>query len=327
MERVLEPRGRGLVVNIGRLPSVLSELRQALNCDIMTTMVVCRRFLTATALFASACALSHSAYAQSDWVVRDSFEPTAPRLIYTAARSMGMLRGVQEFDIWQTLRYEGSGVAFEVTGSDPSDWTRVGLDRYYAEIAYPDNGLRVDMTTVGGERSVWVTVDGYSWNEQDVASDGPPVGGSQTSAPELYEWRQQLLGITPPAVVKLAHENDDRVRVTELEHRTYELSLPQDDMTILLNRNRHPELVSVEVDHPVLGRATLTAEYSGYRDYEPIDPVLSDEIMSGFRFPSRIVQKLDGHTILDIEIETCWCTNAYVIFPVPENIRPVSRGR
>jgi hypothetical protein len=174
---------------------------------------------------------------------------------------------------------------------------------------------------------VWATVDGYSWDEQDVASDGPPVGASQTGAPERYDWRQQLLAITPPAVIKLAHENDDRVRVTELEHRTYELSLPQDNLTVRLNRNRHPEVVSVEVDHPVLGRSTLTAEYSGYRDYEPIDPVLSDEIMSGFRFPSRIVQKLDGHTILDIEIETCWCTNAYVIFPVPENVRPVSAGR
>jgi hypothetical protein len=301
--------------------------QRALNWDIMTTMVSCRQFLNVSALFACAFTLGQSARAQSEWVVRDSFEPTAPRLIYTAARSMGMLRGVQEFDIWQTLRYEGAGVAFEVTGPNPSDWIRVELDRYYAEVAYPDNGLRVDQTNSAGERSVWVTVDGYSWNERDVANDGPPVGASQTSAPELYEWRQQLLAITPPAVVKLAHENDDRVRVTELEHRTYELSLPQDNMTIRLNRNRHPELVSVEVDHPVLGQATLTAEYSGYRDYEPIDPVLSDEIMSGFRFPSRIVQKLDGHTILDIEIDTCWCTNAYVIFPIPENIRLASARR
>jgi hypothetical protein len=266
-------------------------------------------------------------YGQSDWVVRDSFEPTAPRIIYTAARSMGMLRGVQEFDIWQTLRYEGSGVRYQVTGSDPSSWPRIELDRYYVEIAYPDSGMRQDLTTSAGDRSIWAIAFGHSWNEQNIAPEGPSVGGSQTPAPELYEWRQKLLAVTPPAAIKLAHENVDRVQVTELEHRTYELSLPDDNMMIRLNRNRHPEVVEIDVVHPVLGRARLSTEYSGYRDYEPIDPLLSDEIMSGFRFPSRIVQKLDGHTILDIEIETCWCTNAYVIFPVPENVAAQSAGR
>src|SRR5262245_32866717 len=81
---------------------------------------------------------SHSAYGQvpppagtsptpSDWVVRNTFEPTAPRLIYTAARAMGLLRGVEEFDRWFSLRYEGSGVMHEVTGSNPTAWMRVTL--------------------------------------------------------------------------------------------------------------------------------------------------------------------------------------------------------
>ncbi len=269
----------------------------------------------------------HLAYGQSDWVVRDTFEPTAPRLIYTAARSMGMLRGVQEFDIWQTLRYEGSGVYYEVTDSDSSNWTRAELDRYYVEIAYPDGGLRYDLTTSEGERTVWAIVHDYSWNEENVALEGPPVGDLQTPAPQLHNWRQKLLAITPPAAIRLAHQNVDQVQVTELEHRTYELSHPQENMKIRLNRNRRPELVEMDVNHPVLGQVTLTAEYSGYRDYEPIDPLLSDEIMSGFRFPSRIVQKLDGHTILDVEIDVCWCTNAYVIFPIPDNVMSAPGNR
>lgn len=273
--------------------------------------------------------LSHLTYGQSDWVVRDTYEPTAPRLIYTAARSMGMLRGMQESDIWQTLRYEGSGVYYQVTDADPSDWPRVELDRYYVDIAYPDGGLRYDLTTSQGERSVWATTSDYSWNEQNVALEGPPVGDSQTPAPQLHDWRQRLLAITPPAAIKLAHQNVDQVQVTELEHRTYELTFPYNDadMRIRLNRNRRPEFVEMNVTHPVLGQATLTGEYSGYRDYEPIDPLLSDEIMSGFQFPSRIVQKLDGHTILDVEISTCWCTNAYVIFPVPESVMSASASR
>ena len=256
----------------------------------------------------------------SDWVVR-SFEPTAARLIYTSARAMGMLRGVGEYDVWSSLRYEGSGAMFEVTGENPSAWPRTDLSRYYVEVAYePESGLRTDLTTSKGERTVWVVAGNASWNEQGVAPKGPPVGKSQTPAPELRDWRQKLLAITPGGAIKLAHQNVKQVKVTDLGNRTYELSFPVNNTKIRLNRDRHPELVEMTVDHPVLRQATLTAEYSGYRDYEPIDPLQSDEPFSGFAFPSRIVHKLNGRTILDVAIKTCWCTNPYVIFPVPANV-------
>ena len=278
--------------------------------------------------------LTHVTYGQggapanpqaSAWVVR-GFEPTAARLIYTSARSMGMLRGVGEYDVWSSLRYEGSGAMWEVTGADPAAWPRVELSRYYAEVAYePEAGLRTDITPAKGERSVWVLAGNSSWNEQGVEREGPPVGKSQTAAPQLRDWRQKLHAITPGAAIKLAHQNVKQVKVTELANRTYELSLPVDNMKIRLNRDRQPEMVEIAVEHPALKKATLTAEYSGYRDYEPIDPLQSDEPFSGFTFPSRIVHKLNGRTILDVEVKTCWCTNPYVIFPVPANV--VSTGR
>jgi hypothetical protein len=263
----------------------------------------------------------------SDWVVR-SFEPTAARLIYTSARAMGMLRGVGEFDVWSSLRYEGSGTMYEVSGSNPSDWPRVELSRYYVEIAYePEAGLRSDQTTSAGQRAVWAFAGNYSWNEQNVAREGPPVGTSQAAAPQLRDWRQKLLALTPGGAIKLAHQNVRQVKVTDLGNRTYELSFPANNTKIRLDRDRHPELVEMTVDHPVLRRATLTAEYSGYRDYEPIDPLRSDEAFSGFTFPSRIVHKLNGRTILDVQVKTCWCTNPYVIFPIPANIISASAGR
>jgi hypothetical protein len=256
----------------------------------------------------------------SDWVVR-SFEPTAARLIYTSARAMGMLRGVGEYDVWSSLRYEGSGAMWEVTGANPADWPRIELSRYYAEVAYePEPGLRVDLTPARGDRTVGVVAGNASWNEQGVEREGPPAGTTQAAAPQLREWRQALLGITPGGAIKLAHRNVKQVKVTELANRTYELSVPVNNMKIRLNRDRHPEMVEMTVNHPVLKQATLTAEYSGYRDFEPIDPLQSDEPFSGFNFPSRLVHKLNGRTILDVEVKTCWCTNPYVIFPVPENI-------
>jgi len=256
----------------------------------------------------------------SDWVVR-SFEPTAARLIYTAARSMGMLRGVGEYDVWSSLRYEGSGAMYEVTSANPSEWPRVDLTRYYVEVAYePDKGLRTDLITSKGERVVWAVADDASWNEQGVAREGPPVGTSHTPAPQLRDWRQALLAVTPGGAIKLAHQNVGQAKVTDLGNRTYELSFPANNTKIRLDRDRHPALVEMVVNHPVLRQATLTAEYSGYRDYEPIDPLRSDEAFSGFTFPSRIVHKLNGRTILDVQVKTCWCTNPYVIFPIPGNV-------
>ena len=256
----------------------------------------------------------------SDWVVR-AFEPTAARLIYTSARAMGMLRGVGEYEVWSSLRYEGSGAMWDVTGADPANWPRIELTRYYVEVAYePEQGVRVDVTPTKGERTVGVLAGQTSWNEQGVETEGPPAGKSQVAAPQLREWRQALIAITPGGAIKLAHRNVKQVKVTELANRTYELSLPVNNMKIRLNRDRHPELVEMTVNHPVLKQATLTAEYSGYRDFEPIDPLQSDEPFSGFNSPSRIVHKLNGRTILDVEIKTCWCTNPYVIFPGPGNI-------
>jgi len=257
---------------------------------------------------------------QSDWVVR-AYEPTAARLIYTSARAMGMLRGVGEYDVWSSLRYEGSGAMYEVTGANPADWPRIELSRYYVEVAYePEPGIRVDVTRAKGERTVGVLAGQTSWNEQGVETEGPPAGKSQVAAPQLRDWRQALIGLTPGGAVKLAHRNIKQAKVTELANRTYEITVPMNNLKIRLNRDRHPELVEMTVNHPVLKQATLTAEYSGYKDFEPIDPLQSDEPFSGFNFPTRIVHKLNGRTILDVEVKTCWCTNPYVIFPVPENI-------
>ena len=257
---------------------------------------------------------------QSDWVVR-AFEPTAARLIYTSARAMGMLRGVGEYEVWSSLRYEGSGAMWDVTGPDAAKWPRIELARYYVEVAYePEPGIRVDVTRAKGERTVGVLAGQTSWNEQGVETEGPPAGTSQVAAPELRDWRQALIGLTPGGAVKLAHRNIKQAKVTELANRTYEITVPMNNLKIRLNRDRHPELVEMTVNHPFLKQATLTAEYSGYKDFEPIDPLQSDEPFSGFNFPTRIVHKLNGRTILDVEVKTCWCTNPYVIFPVPENI-------
>jgi len=70
------------------------------------------------------------------------------------------------------------------------------------------------------------------------------------------------------------------------------------------------------VVHPVLGRTTLSAEYTDYKDFEPLYKE-SNEPFSDFFFPQHIVQKLGGKVVLDTKVDLFWSFNPYVVFPEP----------
>jgi hypothetical protein len=246
------------------------------------------------------------------WSVH-SYEPTAPRLVYTAARSLGMLRGVRERDFLVTYIYRATGTMYQAAAT-PS-WPAITLEKYTAEVSYEqDRGMRVDFVT-GGKRQVQVVAGAYAWDENDVPSDGPPVGKSQTSMPAAVRERQLNIAISPYGAIKAAHLNIDKVTVTALEHGTFALTFPYmgDTMKVTLDRNRRPAKVEVGIKHPILGKTTLEADYSGYKDFE-------GRGVSGVFFPTKIVQKIGGRTVLDIEVSSAKCVNPYVLFPIPESI-------
>jgi len=236
---------------------------------------------------------------KSSWAVR-SFEPTPARLVYTSARALGMLRGIAEEDEIVRIRYQGSG-----TGADAGG-RMVPLGNYYVEISYARNAMRVDTTTSAGRR-VEVVSGTRAWDELDLRPDGPPVGVAQTAKDSEVRMRRRQLAVTPIGAIKAAHANLAKARVRPLEHGTFELSFPHDGetMKITLDRNRRPAKVEL---------GPLSAEYSNYKDYEPIDPQLSDEPLSDLFFPQRIVQRVNGKASLDVQIKTCWCVNPYVVF-------------
>lgn len=252
----------------------------------------------------------------TDWVVRDSYEPTAARLLYTSARSLGMLRGLAEANMIVRLRYQGAGTTYPI--SRERTWPALKLDNYYVEISYPDQGMRVDMTTAAG-RQVQVVAGTQAWDEKQLAPTGPSVGATQLAMPAAAKERHLWLTMTPYAAIAQAHDNVDKVKITALEHGSFLLTYPFEgqNMKVWLDRNRRPARVETDYVHPVLGKTTLTAEYSGYKDYEPISQ-FSDEPYSDFFFPQHIVNKVGGRTVLDVNIATCWCVNPYVIFP-PRN--------
>jgi len=245
------------------------------------------------------------------WAVH-SYATTPQRIVYTAARSLGLLRGIEERDYLETIIYHGTGTAYKP--GPAADWSAVKLDNYSAEVNYYAQGIRVD-TLSEGHRRVEVAAGKYAWDENDVSMDGPPIGTSQTSLPAMEQQRRRELAMLPYSAIKLAHQNIDKVTVTPLEHGTYMLSFPYagDTMKVTLDRNRRPAKVELGINDRVLGKTTVSAEYSDYKDYE-------GRGVSEMYFPSRIIQKIGSHTLLDLQVSQCKCVNPYVIFPIPESI-------
>ena len=100
----------------------------------------------AVAALSAGLALPHAAAAQgegagrfkgaSDWVERNVNANTPKRMVYTSARGLGMLRGLQEDDMFVRLRYKGAGTAY--VPAKAGAWTAIPLSNYYVEISYPE---------------------------------------------------------------------------------------------------------------------------------------------------------------------------------------------
>lgn len=290
------------------------------------------RKATAIALMMFAAAQAPSAYGAaapsfkfSDWVVK-TYEPTPRRLLYTAARSVGMLRGVEEHDAIVRIRYRGSGTRYEV--SRAREWRPIQLENYYVEIDYERQAIRIDEKTPAA-RTVRVAHGDRAWDEVDVAPDGPPAGQSQTvvTTPAALKERRLQIAMTPMGAIKAAKANIANAKATQVGDGLYQLSFPfeGDTMRITLDLNRRPSKVELGVVHPILGRTTMTAEYSGYKDYEPVYRESNEPFSDSF-FPSRIVHKLGGRVVLDVQVATCWTNNPYVVFPDPGTYRAGDAG-
>jgi hypothetical protein len=78
-------------------------------------------------------------------------------------------------------------------------------------------------------------------------------------------------------------------------------------MKVTLNAKNQVEKVETRS-----GDSVMETTYSDYKDH--------GEIQSDVLFPSRIVQKQGGTTVLDLTVTKTDTNNPYVVFPVPENV-------
>jgi hypothetical protein len=264
-----------------------------------------------------------------------AFAGAAPRAQDTSLKEvlrkvglgLGILRGVQEEDSLMTVEYWGTGTMRDVgpkTVGPP-----VQLKSYYAAIAYDFPGMRLDLTRAGGTappREIQVVSGKFAWNEIDKIGGGLPGWGSAVPAMDAVTDRLLRLWTTPFGVYKAAVAAGEKTKIavkgavvltfpftnSPQPGQTANLvvgELNGAPVTVTLNAEYRPE--RVEVRHRDRVIATTYSEYGDLNEKDYKADVF---------FPARIVQTVDGQTVLDLTIQKTNTYNPYVIIPVPESV-------
>lgn len=253
--------------------------------------------------------------------------PDLKRVLYNMADSLGMLRSVQEMDSLMTVEVWGSGTMRQV---GPKDLGPVAPIKAYAQIAYDFPGMRVDITRASGTpaHEIQVVSGTFAWNEVDKIGGGlVPGWGSAVPAMDAVPDRLLRLWTTPFGVVKAAVAAGEQTKVT-MENGAVVVTFPLVNskpgqtvnmvvgelagtpVKVTLDANSRP--ARVEVRHR--NRAFVWS-YSNYADLNESD------YKADIYFPARIVQTVDGQTVLDLTIEKTNTYNPYVLMPVPDNVQ------
>ena len=253
--------------------------------------------------------------------------PDLKRVLYNMADSLGMLRSVQEVDSLMTVEVWGSGTMRQV---GPKDLGPVTPIKAYAQIAYDFPGMRVDITRASGTpaHEIQVVSGTFAWNEVDKIGGGlVPGWGSAVPAMDAVPDRLLRLWATPFGVVKAAVAAGEQTKVT-MENGAVVVTFP-------LVNSKPGQTVNMTVGAlngtPI--KATLDGDYRParvevrYRDrvivttYSNYGDLNEKDLKADIFFPARIVQTVNGQTVLDLTIEKTNTYNPYVIMPVPENVQ------
>lgn len=255
-------------------------------------------------------------------------DATLKEVLRKVGLGLGVIRGVQEEDSLMTVEYWGTGTMRDVgpkTVGPP-----VQIKSYYAAVAYDFPGMRLDVTRAGGAappREIQVVSGKFAWNEIDKIGGGLPGWGSAVPVMDAVTDRLLRLWTTPFGVYKAAVAAGEKTKVA-MKGGAVVLTFPFTNspkpeqtanlvvgelngapVTLTLNAEYRPERVDVRHRDRV-----ITTTYSEYGDLNEKD------YKADVFFPARIVQTVDGQTVLDLTIQKTNTYNPYVIVPVPESV-------
>ena len=240
--------------------------------------------------------------------------PSATELedvLFNAANSLGILRGLREEDSIVTTEYWATGTMN--AGGQASQVTS-----YHASLNYSFPGMRVDLARAGAngqpQRQIQVVSGKFAWNETQPGMNGTP-------ALDASNERLVQLWTTPMGVVKAARAAGANTKVTReggATVLTFPLPAPLAGITAKATLNAQYQPARVETR---LGNVLTETTYSDYGDWNNAD--YKADVMT----PRHIVQKQGGVTVLDLMVTKTSTYNPYVVMPVPENVEKAADSR
>lgn len=234
----------------------------------------------------------------------EAVSPCTPPEVIAAATSVGMARahfnsplGVKAVT---TIMFTAEGT-FATDGKSARP-----IEKLDFHVHYGLPGARL-MTHSGGKLGILALNDEYAWTEVSEGGDATPAmkrGG------ELLA----LTKLTPFGALWSVIEAEGHTKVGKVGGKTVlRGTSPYDglDVTVTLDAENRPESVKV-----VDGKTTYGATFADYRDdFEP---------KYLFIFPKRMTWTKNGRPYADLTV-TAYKTNPYVVFPVPPNVKRVSK--
>lgn len=193
-----------------------------------------------------------------------------------AAKAMGTssLNSVQ-------LTASGSNGTFGQAFKPGGPWPTFKVTSYTQTIDFANPSMRIDL--------------------ERTNPDGPLQGSGLPLAPPLPQKQNQTLaaGATGPAasalalqlwmsphgVIKAAQTNN-----ASISGRTVSFTASGSNIKATLGADHTVQKVETLIDNPVTGDTPVVWEYSNYKDF------------SGVKYPTRIVQRQGGHSILDLTV-------------------------
>ena len=192
------------------------------------------------------------------------------------------------------MRYKGSGT-----------WMGTKVADVIIDFDYRFPGVRYNWVA-DGKNSGTVAVKDLTWDETK------PGVFSKASTEKALD-RMIPIYILPNAVVYFGQQVADKLKLQTVgAQRILTIPMPMynSEMKATLDFEGHP----IKTEMTVNGKV-----YSGeYADYT------NDRMDMHVFGPQKIVMKIDGKTVTDLDVEYHW-TNTYIVFPTPKELLTASK--
>ncbi len=224
----------------------------------------------------------------------------AVRALILASDGMGQTRRGSNAAGSTTNSLGGITASYEYKGSGTFNGAKADVVSIHFDYRIP--AVRTDVTYADGKRVVTVAADGVTWDESTP-------GLFSAASKESVADRLLPVYLLPPAVVFLGQKVADKITVARNQNGDQVLTIPVadlgSDLKATIGADGHVSATEIAYKGKV-----YSGEYSEY---------LNDHMDYHVFGPHKIVQKVDGQVVTDLELEYHW-TNPYMLFRTPKEV-------